>query len=88
MSFTLTLSSIGFIGRFIIAFIILSYFYSKDKTDIHLRKGFKTLCILGAVVFVLMVIAVILVFFVGGFGILNNLFNNIHHYSYNYNFPY
>ncbi|MBQ7816312.1 MAG: hypothetical protein IJ339_02995 [Oscillospiraceae bacterium] len=88
MNFTLTLYFLGFVGRFILAFIILSYFYSKDKNDIHLRKGFRTLCILGAIVFVLLIITIIIVFFVGGFGILNSLFDNVHHYSYSYNFPF
>ncbi|MBE6894377.1 MAG: hypothetical protein E7483_02040 [Ruminococcaceae bacterium] len=89
MRFTFALSSIGFVGRFIIAFIILAYLYSKNKEDIHLRKGFRTLCILGAVVFVLTVIFFLLFFMVGSFGIVSSIFDNVrYHNSFNYNFPY
>lgn len=89
MRFTFALSSIGFVGRFIIAFIILAYLYSQNKEDIHLRKGFRTLCILGAVVFVLTVIFFLLFFMVGSVGIISSLFDNVrYHNSFTYNFPY
>lgn len=89
MRFTFALSSIGFVGRFIIAFIILAYFYSKNKDDEHLRKGFKLLCILGAVCFVLMVILFFLIFVVGSIGLIGNIFDGIrYHNSFTYTFPY
>jgi len=89
MRFTFALSSIGFVGRFIIAFIILAYLYSKNKEDIHLRKGFKLLCIFGAVVFVLLVVMFFLFFVVGGIGLLGSIFDNVrYHNSFTYNFPY
>ena len=87
MNFTFALSSIGFIGRFIIAFIILAYLYSTNKTDEHIRKGFKILCIAGAVVFVLLVVLFFLVFVVGGIGLFNGIGNSMQ-YSYSYNFPF
>lgn len=89
MRFTFALSSIGFVGRFIIAFIILAYLYSKNKDDEHLRKGFKLLCILGTVFFVLMVVLFFIVFVVGGIGILSNIFDGMrYHNSFTYTFPY
>ena len=89
MSFTFALSSIGFVGRFIIAFIILAYLYSTNKSDEHIRKGFKILCIAGAIVFVLMVVLFFLIFVVGGIGLMGNLFDTVrYHNSFPYNFPY
>lgn len=87
MSFTFALSSLGFVGRFILAFIILAYLYSTNKNDEHIRKGFKILCIAGAVVFVLFVVLIFLLFMVGGLGILSNLGNSMQ-YSYSYSFPF
>ena len=87
MSFTFALSSLGFVGRFIIAFIILAYLYSNDRNDQHLRKGFKILCIAGVTVFVLLVVLFIIFFVFGGLGLLNSLGNNLQ-YSYSYNFPF
>ncbi|MBR2028519.1 MAG: hypothetical protein IKA10_06000 [Oscillospiraceae bacterium] len=89
MNFTFALSSIGFVGRFIIAFIILAYLYTNNKDDQHIRKGFKTLCIAGAVVFVLLVVLFFLFFVVGGIGLLGNLFDTVrYHNNFTYNFPY
>ena len=88
MSFTFALSSIGFVGRFIIAFIILAWLYSNNKNDEHIRKGFKALCIAGAVVFVLLVVLFILVFVVGGIGLMGSMFDGIRYNSYTYNFPF
>ncbi len=87
MSFTFALSSFGFVGRFIIAFIILAYLYSNNKNDEHLRKGFKILCIAGVTVFVLLVVLFILLFVVGGLGLLSGIGNSVH-YSYSHNFPF
>lgn len=81
MNFTFALSSIGFWGRFIIAFIILGYLYSNNKSDKYLRKGFKTLCITGAVFFALTVLGLLLFFTVGGISLLNNS-------SFVYHFPF
>ena len=89
MSFTFALSSIGFVGRFIIAFIILAYLYSNNKNDEHLRKGFKILCIAGVTVFALFVVMFFLFFVVGGIGLLGNIFDTVrYHNSFTYNFPY
>ena len=87
MNFTLALSSIGFVGRFIIAFIILAYLYSNNKIDQYIRKGFKTLCISAAVVLALSVLALMLFFTIGGIGLLGSFFNGGHH-SFTYNLPF
>ena len=87
MSFTFALSSIGFIGRFIIAFIILAYLYSNNKNDEHLRKGFKILCIAGVTVFALFVVMLILFLVFGSIGLLSGLGNNLY-YSFSHNFPF
>ena len=87
MSFTFALSSIGFVGRFIIAFIILAYLYSSNKNDEHLRKGFKILCIAGVTVFALFVVMLILFLVFGSIGLLSGLGNGFH-YSFSHNFPF
>ena len=50
MSFMFSISSLGFVARFILAFIIIAFLYSKDKTDPYLRKGFTVLIPCPAVV--------------------------------------
>ena len=40
MALGFSVSSFGFIARFIIAFIIIAYLYSKTPDDPAVRKGF------------------------------------------------
>ena len=53
MAITTVFGSIGFAARFIIAFVIIAYIFSKDRSDQSVRRGFVLLCALGAAVFVL-----------------------------------
>ena len=88
MNFTIALTSIGFIGRFVIAFIILACLYSKNKEDIYLRRGFRTLCILGALVFAAVVLSLIIFFAFGGISLLGSLLGGGGYHSYSFNFPF
>lgn len=56
----------NFIIRFIIGFAIISYLYSKNKTDKAIKTGFYLLIILGAIVLVLSVLGFILLSIFGG----------------------
>ena len=76
MSFGFSISSLGFLARFILAFIIIAYLYSKDKTDTAVRKGFLVLVILGIAVVVLGIIAFTVVFVTGGAAFLGNALTN------------
>ena len=88
MNFTFAISSIGFAGRFIIGFIILAYLYSKDKNDQYLKKGFKILCVFGAVIFVLSVLTLLIFLSVSGFGLLTGLFDTVRYGSFSFHFPF
>ncbi len=66
MDFIFSFFSFGFIGRFIIAFIILAFLHSSNKNDEYIRNGFKLLCILGAVVLVLFILLFLFLFFFVG----------------------
>ena len=78
MRFTFALSSVSFVGRFIIAFIILAYLYSQNREDAELKKGFRTLCILGAVFFVLCCIGIFIGLFTFGLAGISHIAG--HHY--------
>lgn len=72
--------SLGFIARFILAFIIIAYLYSKNKTDPAIRKGFVVLVALGAAVIVLGIIFFSVFFIAGGAAFLGNALGNFHYY--------
>ena len=76
MSFMFSISSLGFVARFILAFIIIAFLYSKDKTDPHLRKGFTVLIVLGAIALALGVIFMLIFFVAGGAAFLGNALTN------------
>ena len=78
MRFTFALSSVSFVGRFIIAFIILAYLYSQNREDAELKKGFRTLCILGAVFFALCCIGIFIGLFTFGLAGISHIAG--HHY--------
>ena len=80
MSFGITFFSLGFLARFIVAFIIIAYLYSKNKTEPAIRKGFVLLIALGAAVIVLQIIFFTLFFITGGAAFLGNALGNFHHY--------
>ncbi|MEG2081742.1 MAG: hypothetical protein RR011_00765 [Oscillospiraceae bacterium] len=77
----------GFTTRFIIALVILSYLYSKNKSDKNLKRGMTILVVFGVVVFALILLVVLMFFSIGGigalFGGLFSAFNNfggyLHH---------
>lgn len=80
MAFGFSVTSLGFIARFILAFIIIAYLYSKDSSDPAIRKGFVLLIALGAAVFVVGIIIFSLVFITGGAAFLGNALNNLQYY--------
>lgn len=82
MAITTVFGSIGFVARFVIAFVIIAYLYAQDKTDASVRRGFVLLCSLGAVVFVLGILAFLGVFVFGGLGFLGNALTNFHYHNY------
>lgn len=73
-------SSISFFGRFILALIILSFLYSKNKTDSYIKKGFIWLLVLAAIVLVIKIIVFFTMFVLSGVGILTSIFSNYHWY--------
>ena len=80
MSFGIPFFSLGFLARFIVAFIIIAYLYSKNKTEPAIRKGFVLLIALGAAVIVLEIIAVAVFMITGGAAFLGKAIGNFHHY--------
>ncbi len=74
------ISSVGLFGRFIIALIIISFLYSKNKNDRYLKTGFITLLVLGGIVLVLSIIFFIFIFVFGGITILSKALG--HYYWY------
>ena len=76
MSFMFSISSLGFVARFILAFIIIAFLYSKDKTFQHLRKCFTVLIVLGAIALALGVIFMLIFFVAGGAAFLGNALTN------------
>ena len=80
MSFGIPFFSLGFLARFIVAFIIIANLYSKNKTEPAIRKGVVLLIALGAAVIVLEIIAVAVFMITGGAAFLGNAIGNFHHY--------
>ncbi|MBE6887801.1 MAG: hypothetical protein E7484_05200 [Ruminococcaceae bacterium] len=76
MALGFSVSSLGFIARFIIAFIIIAYLYSKDHNDPAVKKGFVVLVSLGAAVIVLGFIVFTVVLATGGAAFLGNALAN------------
>ena len=72
MALGFSVSSLGFIARFIIAFIIIAFLYSKDGTDPAVKKGFALLIGLGAAVVVIGFIVFAVVIATGGAAFLGN----------------
>ena len=82
MAITTVFGSIGFADRFIIAFVIIAYIFSKDRSDQSVRRGFVLLCALGAAVFVLGMLIFFGVFAAGSIGMLGNALTNFHYHQY------
>lgn len=82
MALTTVFGSIGFAARFIIAFIIIAYIYSQDRSNESVRRGFVLLCVLGAAVLVLGVLIFFGVFAASGIGLLGNALTNFHYHQY------
>lgn len=76
MALGFSVSSFGFIARFIIAFIIIAYLYSKTPDDPAVRKGFVVLVSVGAAVMVLGFIVFAVVIATGGAAFLGNALAN------------
>lgn len=79
MSISFSLSSLGFVARFILAFVIIAYLYSKNRTDPAIRKGFIVLVALGAAVIVLGIIFFSVFFIAGGAAFLGNALVDFNH---------
>ncbi len=73
-------SSIGFLGRFILALIILSVAYSKNKTDSRFKQGFIWLLCLGGLVLLIKMISIFSLFLFNSPGILSRIFSNYYWY--------
>jgi len=82
MAVTTVFGSIGFVARFIIAFVILAYVSSQNRDDASIRRGFVLLCVLGAAVFVIGVLLFIGVFIAGGIGFMGNALTNFHYHNF------
>ncbi len=82
MALTTVFGSIGFVARFIIAFVILAYVSSQNRDDASIRRGFMLLCILGAVVFAVGVLIFMGVFVLGGIGFMGNALTNFHYHNF------
>ena len=80
MSFGIPFFSLGFLARFIVAFIIIAYLYSKNNTEPAIRKGYVLLIALGAAVIVREIFAVAVFMSTGGAAFLGNAIGNFHHY--------
>lgn len=74
--FSFSLISIGFLTRFIIAFVILSYLYSNNKADTNLKRGLNLLMILGAVALAIGLVLIISLFAFGGIGVIFSILGN------------
>ncbi|MEG0090978.1 MAG: hypothetical protein RR846_00555 [Oscillospiraceae bacterium] len=73
----------GFTTRFIIALVILSYLYSKNKSDKNLKRGMTVLVVFGVVVFILSILFVLMLVSIGGVGaLLGGLFGNFNGIGY------
>lgn len=81
-SFIFPFLSAGFFTRFIIAFGIIAFLYSKNKNDDTLRKGFIVLISLGAVVLVVGIVLFAVVFLTGGLGVMGNALARFSYYNY------
>lgn len=68
----ISVTSFGFVIRFIIAFGIIAYLYSRDKSDKAVKNGFVWLVALGALVLLGTIIVVVTGLAVGGVGILGD----------------
>lgn len=82
MALTTIFGSIGFAARFIIAFVIIAYVFSQNRSDASVRRGFMLLCILGAAVFVIGVLLFIGMFVFSGASLMGNALTNFHYHNY------
>ncbi len=82
MALTTLFGSIGFVAKFIIAFIIIAFLYSRDHNDNDVRRGFVILCALGAAVLVLAVLLFLGVFAFSGAAFLGDALTGFHYHSY------
>ena len=81
MSLSFTLGSMGFIARFITAFIIIAFLYSRGKSDRHIKKGFVVLVVLGVIAIFVGIVFFIGFFAVNGASFLGNALHNFNYYQ-------
>ena len=72
MNLIFPISSLGFVARFLLAFVIIAFLYSRNKNDPYLKKGFKVLVVLGAVALALGVIMMLVALIAGGAAFLGD----------------
>lgn len=82
MALTTIFGSVGFVARFIIAFVIIAYVFAQDKNDASVRRGFVLLCALGAAVFVVGILIIFGVFAASGIGLLGNALTEFHYHNF------
>ena len=78
MALTTVFGSVGFIARFIIAFVIIAYLFTQQKGDKALRRGFVILCALGVAVFVIGFLLIFGVFAFSGMSFMGDALTNFH----------
>lgn len=72
MGIGFSIFSMGFIARFLLAFIIIAFLYSRNKNDPSIKKGFTILGVLGGVVLILGIIIFIFVVVTSGAAFLGD----------------
>lgn len=82
MAITTIFGSIGFVARFILAFVIIAYVYSQNREDASVRRGFVLLCALGVAVFVVGILIFFGVIAFSGATLIGNALTNFHYHHY------
>ena len=79
MAVTTIFGSVGFLARFIVAFVIIAYLFAQQKGDKAVRRGFIILCSLGVAVFVIGFLLVFGVFAFSGMSFIGDALANFHY---------
>ena len=82
MAITTVFGSVGFLARFIIAFVIIAYLFTKQKEDLALRRGFIILCCLGGAVLLVGFLLLIGVFAFSGISFMGDALTNFHFHNF------
>ena len=82
MAITTVFGSVGFLTRFIIAFVIIAYLFAQQKEDKALRRGFVVLCCLGGAVLLISILLVFGVFAFSGLSFIGDALTNFHFHNY------